>query len=111
MALWHLRDIRGLSGETHAGGNAEETLRSSRKSTSLFNRDHHAKHFAPWSMKTRPEFSAVIVVEERETPSGAAGYPVRPRRRYGAEEAHRPPRCIRRVFWNEDPLIFRVANK
>jgi hypothetical protein len=34
-----------------------------------------------------------------------------PRRRLGAEEAHRPPRGIRRVFWNEDPLIFRVDNK
>jgi hypothetical protein len=22
-----------------------------------------------------------------------------------AEEAHRPPRGIRRVFWNEDPLF------
>jgi hypothetical protein len=32
--------------------------------------------------KTSPEFSAVIVVEERETLSGyPAGYPVRPRRR------------------------------
>jgi hypothetical protein len=61
-------------------------------------------------MKTSPEFSTVIVVEERETPAGAAGYPVRPRRRSSAEEAHRPPRGIRRVFWNEDPLIFIIDN-
>jgi cell wall-associated NlpC family hydrolase len=60
-------------------------------------------------MKTSPEFSAVILVEELETPAGAAGYPVRPRRRLSAEDNHRPPRGIRRVFWNEDPLIFRVA--
>jgi hypothetical protein len=44
--------------------NSRKASSRTRRSTSLFNRDNHAKHFAPWSMKTTsPEFSAVIVVE------------------------------------------------
>ncbi len=42
--------------------------------------------------------SLLIGVEDAKTPAGAAGQ-VRPRRRFSAEEAHRPPRG-KRSAWN-----------
>ncbi|KIL80366.1 Ribose 5-phosphate isomerase B [Bacillus badius] len=39
-------------------------------------------------------------MEGAQTPAGSAGQ-VRPRRRLGAEEAHRPPRG-KRSAWNEN---------
>jgi hypothetical protein len=42
----------------------------------------------------------LIGVEGAKTPAGAAGQ-VRPRRRFSAEEAHRPPRG-KQSAWNEN---------
>ncbi|MED0668206.1 hypothetical protein P4T04_18070, partial [Bacillus badius] len=43
-------------------------------------------------------YTLLIEMEDAKTPAGSAGQ-ARPRRRFGAEEAHRPPRGKRSV-WN-----------
>ncbi|OVE53256.1 hypothetical protein B1A98_00095 [Bacillus badius] len=53
----------------------------------------------------------MIRMEGAQTPAGSAGQ-VRPRRRFGGEEAHRPPRGKRSSLeWTSTAIIYKQNKK